>query len=94
MKIFKIITADLPDPRIERCRLHLLEDIIVLAIIAVICGAESWESIEDIGRSKKKFLKTILEFPNGIPSHDTFERVFRRLDSRKFESNFMRWAAS
>jgi predicted transposase YbfD/YdcC len=91
MGIFKSIIADLPDPRIDRCKLHLLEDIIVLTIIAVISGAESWESIEVFGRSKKKFLRTILELPHGIPSHDTIERVFRRLDSSKLERNFIRW---
>jgi predicted transposase YbfD/YdcC len=89
--LFKSIVADLPDPRIDRCKLHSLEDIIILTIIAVICGAEGWESIAEFARSKKKFLKTLLKLPNGIPSHDTLERVFRRLDSSKFEINFMQW---
>jgi len=88
---FESITAGLNDPRIDRCKLHSLEDIICLTIIAVICGAESWESIEDFGRSKKKFLKTILKLPNGIPSHDTTERLFKRLDSIQFEKCFIGW---
>ena len=88
---FESMLANLTDPRIERCKLHTLEDIIALTIIAVICGAESWESIEDFGRSKRKFLKTILQLPNGIPSHDTIERLFKRLDSTQFEKCFIAW---
>jgi predicted transposase YbfD/YdcC len=88
---FERVIADLEDPRIDRCKRHSLEDIIVLTIIAVICGAESWESIADFGESKKEFLKTILELPNGIPSHDTIERLYKRLDSSQFEKCLIAW---
>jgi hypothetical protein len=60
------------DPRIERTKEHKLIDILVIAICAVICGAEGWVDIENYGKSKKKWLNTFLELPNGIPSHDTF----------------------
>ena len=83
--------SNIPDPRIERCKEHLLEDIVLLAIIAAICGCESWETIEDFGKSKKEFLKSYLKIPNGIPSHDTIERLFKRIDSKAFAKSFMDW---
>lgn len=85
------ILSGIKDPRIERCKKHRLEDIIILTVIAVICGAEGWETIEGFGKSRKGFLKTILPLPNGIPSHDTIERLFKRLDSNAFEKCFMEW---
>lgn len=84
--------SSITDPRIDRCKRHTVEDIIALTVIAVICGAEGWESIEEFGKSKEEFLKTILQLPNGIPSHDTIERLFKRLDSTQFEKNFREWA--
>ena len=84
----------LPDPRIHRNRKHLLIDIIILSIIAVICGAESWDSIEMFGKSKKDFLSKILKLPNGIPSHDTINRVFSLIREDKFEQLFTQWAQS
>ncbi|MDA3821617.1 MAG: ISAs1 family transposase [Bacteroidales bacterium] len=84
----------LPDPRIHRNKKHLLIDIIVLSIIAVICGAESWNSIEMFGNSKKDFLSRILKLPNGIPSHDTINRVFSLLRPEKFEQLFAQWVQS
>jgi predicted transposase YbfD/YdcC len=84
--------SNITDPRIERCKEHLLEDILLLAIIAVICGCESWETIEDFGKSKIEFLKNYLKLPNGIPSHDTIERLFKRIDSKAFGKSFMEWA--
>jgi predicted transposase YbfD/YdcC len=83
--------SSIPDPRIDRCKEHLLEDILLLAIIAVICGCESWETIEEFGKSKKGFLKKYLKMPNGIPSHDTIERLFKRIDSKAFSKSFMDW---
>jgi predicted transposase YbfD/YdcC len=65
-----------------------------LTIIAVICGAESWDSIELFGKTKINFLKTFLKLPNGIPSHDTINRVFSMLNPRTFERLFFQWAAS
>ena len=84
--------GQLPDPRIQRNKKHLLIDIIVLSIIAVICGAESWDSIEMFGKSKKDFLSKILKLPNGIPSHDTINRVFSLIRADKFEQLFTQWA--
>ena len=86
--------ADLPDPRIERTKLHSLLDILVLAISAVICGAEGWTDIEAFGKSKEAWLKQFLELKNGIPSHDTFSRVFERLEAEAFEARFIAWVAS
>jgi len=79
------------DPRIERTKEHKLIDIIVIAICAVICGAEGWVDIENYGKSKKKWLKTFLELSNGIPSHDTFGRVFSLLDAQEFQAAFYSW---
>jgi predicted transposase YbfD/YdcC len=79
------------DPRINRTRYHKLIDIIIIAICAVICGAKSWNDIELFGQEKKDWLKTLLELPNGIPSHDTFNRVFSQLDPEEFRSSFMSW---
>jgi len=64
------------DPRVDRTKGHKLMDMIVIAICAVICGAEGWTDIENFGNSKLPWLKSFLELPNGIPSHDTFGRVF------------------
>jgi len=86
--------SQLPDPRIHRNKKHLLLDIIILTIIAVICGAESWDSIEMFGKSKKDFLSKVLKLPNGIPSHDTINRVFSLIRADKFEQLFTQWAQS
>jgi predicted transposase YbfD/YdcC len=82
----------LRDPRINRKKQHQLIDIIVLSILAVLCGAESWDSIELYGKENLAFLKQILELKNGIPSHDTINRVFAALNPRAFERLFMEWA--
>jgi predicted transposase YbfD/YdcC len=81
--------TNLPDPRMDRCKQHLLSDIVLLSIIASICGFESWESIEEFGYSKNDVLVNYLYLPNGIPSHDTIERVFKRLDPIAFEKCFL-----
>lgn len=86
------LLRDLPDPRIERCKKHPLESIILLSVVAVLCGVEGWEHIELFGQSKEVFLSTIIPLPQGIPSHDTIERVFKRLEPGSFESVFRRWA--
>src|ERR671933_478111 len=86
--------AVLADPR-ETCRCdHRLIDILAIAVCAVIAGAESWEDIELFGRSKQAWLKSFLALPNGIPSHDTFRRVFMLIDPDAFEASFARWAQS
>lgn len=72
--------ADLPDPRIDRTKKHALGDILVIALAATIAGADSWEEVEQFGEAKHDWLRRFLALPNGIPSHDTFGRVFARLD--------------
>jgi predicted transposase YbfD/YdcC len=84
---------DLPDPR-GRNRLHKLTDLLVIAILAVICGADGWEDVALFGRAKQKWFRTFLELPRGIPSHDTFGRVFARLNPEAFEACFVAWIAS
>jgi predicted transposase YbfD/YdcC len=86
--------ASMQDPRVERTRHHLLEDIIFITIAGVICTAETWNDIEDFGNAKYTWLKTFLLLPNGIPSHDTFNRFFAALDSRAFEKCFVDWVNS
>lgn len=79
------------DPRKDRTKEHKLIDIIVIAICAVICGAEGWVDIELYGNSKLHWLSTLLELPNGIPSHDTFGRVFSLIDAQQFQFAFYDW---
>jgi len=83
--------ASLKDPRVERTKRHKLLDIIIIAICGTICGADGWVGIEEFGKQKEVWLKTILELPNGIPSHDTFGRVFAHLDPVEFEKCFFEW---
>jgi predicted transposase YbfD/YdcC len=83
--------AALEDPRIERSRLHNFMDILTIAICAVIAGADGWLDIAAYGRAKRAWLKTFLELPNGIPSHDTFRRVFCLLKPAAFQECFQRW---
>jgi predicted transposase YbfD/YdcC len=86
--------TELQDPRETRRCDHQLIDILVIAVCAVIACAESGEDIELYGRSKQAWLETFLALPNGIPSHDTFRRVFMLLDPDAFEACFSRWAQS
>jgi len=81
--------ADLPDPRVERTRAHDLLDIITIATCAVLCGADSWVEVELFGTSKQEWFASFLALPGGIPSHDTFDRVFARLDPDAFVRGFM-----
>lgn len=85
---------ELEDPRMDRTKLHSLSDILIITICAVICGADEWTEIELFGKSKRKWFKTFLALPNGIPSHDTFGRVFSRLDPKQLEKCFQRWMAA
>ena len=79
------------DPRKDRTKDHKLIDIIVIAICAVICGAEGWVDMENFGNQKLPWLKTFLKLPNGIPSHDTFGRVFSLMDAEQFQAAFDEW---
>lgn len=82
--------ANVEDPRADNKR-HLLLDMITIAICAALCGAEGWEDVELFGRSKQEWFKTFLKLPHGIPSHDTFGRVFALLDAQQFQDGFMQW---
>jgi len=83
--------ADLKDPRLDRTRLHNLMDILVIAICATIAGADGWLDIANYATDKQEWLKTFLSLPNGIPSHDTFRRVFCLLDPAAFHECFQHW---
>lgn len=88
--LYKHFSA-IDDPRVERTKRHSLLDIITIAICAVICGADDWVEIEQFGKEKRGFFERFLELPNGIPSHDTFGRVFARLDPEQFQACFLEW---
>ena len=82
------------DPRINRHKKHELLDIIVIALCAVVCGAKDWQQIAAFGQERHEWFERFLKLPNGIPSHDTFERVFDRIDPRAFQRSFQNWVAA
>jgi predicted transposase YbfD/YdcC len=84
----------LKDPRRNHRKRHLLLDIIAIAICGVICGCNDWQQIAVFGRERRDWLMRFLRLPNGIPSHDTFERVFDRVDPQAFQSCFRSWVAA
>jgi predicted transposase YbfD/YdcC len=86
--------SSITDPRIDRTKRHQLIDILVIAICATICGADGWEEFELFGQAKQQWFKSFLELPNGIPSDDTFRRVFGRIDPRQFRHCFLEWVRS
>ena len=88
---FSIIFSDLTDPRVDRTKRHQLVDIIGLTICAVLCGADNWVEVEEFGLAREEWLKTFLELPNGIPSHDTLGRVFSMIDGAEFGRCFIEW---
>lgn len=81
----------IPDQRVVTRSSHKLVDIVAIAILAILCGADGWVAIETYGKAKQEWLSTFLELPNGIPSHDTFGRIFRQLDPKILEKNFQSW---
>jgi predicted transposase YbfD/YdcC len=83
--------AQVPDPRVDRTKDHQLLDILVIAICAILCGANDWVGIATFGTSRLAWFRTFLELANGIPSHDTFGRVFARLDPEAFAQAFLNW---
>jgi predicted transposase YbfD/YdcC len=83
--------GEITDPRINRTKLHKLIDILTIAICASVCGADKWEDVETFGKAKEEWFKAFLELPNGIPSHDTFNRVFNHLDPVEFRTSFLKW---
>lgn len=86
--------AQVPDPRTNHARRHNLLDIIVIAICAVICGADDWVEVAHFGRCKLTWFRSFLELPHNIPSHDTFGRVFKLLNPEAFEASFRSWTAA
>lgn len=83
--------CDIKDPRVERTKKHQLTDILVIAILAVMAGAKGWEDIENYGISKQQWLEEFLALPNGIPSDDTFRRVFEFIDPEALNRCFLQW---
>lgn len=86
--------ATVPDPRIERTKHHQLVDLLAIALLAVLCGAESFTEIAQFGRARAGWLGSFLALPHGIPSHDTFTRVFARLDRHVLAARLTQWAQS
>lgn len=86
--------SSISDPRVERTQKHSLESILFISLCAVICGAEGWNEIEDYGNAKIDWLEKFLHLPNGIPSHDTFNRVISALDPKELNDSFVAWTKS
>ena len=91
---FRAIFSQIDDPRSDMNKLHRLDDILLIGIIAVICAADTWKDMETYAKAKEDFLRSFLDLPNGIPSDDTFNRVFSRLDPEQFEQCFIDWVLS
>jgi predicted transposase YbfD/YdcC len=83
--------SEIPDTRSEHGKRHLLSDMVAIAVCAVVCGADGWVDVELFGHAKASWLRTFLRLPHGIPSHDTFGRVFATIDPDRFERCFQAW---
>jgi predicted transposase YbfD/YdcC len=79
------------DPGIDRTKRHPLVSVLFIGICSVLCGAESWEQMEDFGNERNEWIHGYVELPHGIPSHDTFGRVFAQIDSKAFQESFLGW---
>jgi len=82
------------DPRVEKNKLHSLESIVFITVCAVFSGCDDWEDIEDYGNVKASWLQQYVDLPNGIPSHDTFNRLFARLNPKQLQTCFISWVKS
>ncbi len=91
LQTLKTCFADLKDPRVQASCDHLLIDIIAISILAVTCGADDWTDLETFGKLRHEWLKRFLKLPKGIPSHDTFRRVFGLLDRKQFAACLFQW---
>jgi len=92
---FRSHFANIEDPRVNvHNQWHSLEDILMLTILAVLCGADTWTEVESFGKAKQKWLQTFLELRNGIPSHDTLGRIFSLIDPEQFQLAFLSWVSS
>ena len=89
-----LVFAQIKDPRVARTRVHVLTDILIIGILSVIAGGNGWEDMENYGVSKGEWLEQFLALPGGIPSADTFRRVFERINPKVFEQCFRRWIES
>jgi predicted transposase YbfD/YdcC len=86
--------ATISDPRVNRTKDHQLVDVLIIGVCTLLCSGETFNDMEDFGNAKLDWFKTFLELPNGIPSHDTFNRVFSALDPKEFLEAFLRWTQS
>lgn len=82
---------EVEDPRRDHGKRHELLDVLILSLSGILCGAESWVDVADYARTKQEWFETFLDLPNGIPSHDTFDRIFRLLDPEQLLSALQRW---
>ena len=85
---------NLTDPRVDRSKLHSLYEMVVIALCAAICGAEGWVDVERFGKTKRTWFEKFLRLENGVASHDTFGRVFARLDTSEFLTCLHNWLRS
>ena len=88
------LLSDFPDPRNDRGKRHKCSDIMVISLCGALCGVNTWREMEEFAIIREEWLKTFLELPFGIPSHDTFQRIFQILDPKAFQKVFITWAES